>query len=39
VEDLGIDRCIILKGQDARDWTGLIWLRIGIILGSCDHGN
>jgi hypothetical protein len=20
-------------------WTGLIWLRIGPIVGSCEHGN
>jgi hypothetical protein len=20
-------------------WIGLIWLRIGIVEGSCEHGN
>jgi hypothetical protein len=20
-------------------WTGLVWLRIGTVGGSCEHGN
>jgi hypothetical protein len=20
-------------------WTGLIWLRIGLVVVSCEHGN
>jgi hypothetical protein len=37
MEDLIIDRCIILQWilnkQNAREETGFIWLRIGVIFG------
>jgi hypothetical protein len=26
-------------GWDGINWIGLIWLRIGPVKGSCEHGN
>jgi hypothetical protein len=26
-------------GWDGMEWIGLIWLRIGTVEGSCQHGN
>jgi hypothetical protein len=26
----------IFKTQDGEAWTGLIWLRIGQVVGSCE---
>jgi hypothetical protein len=28
-----------LREQDGRTRTGFIWLRIGVSLGSFEHGN
>jgi hypothetical protein len=28
-----------LMKWDGRLWTGLIWLRIGYVAGSSEHGN
>jgi hypothetical protein len=30
---------LILEKQDGVVWTGLIWLRIGPVEGSCEDGN
>jgi hypothetical protein len=42
-ENLVMDGNIILKLildiQDGKVWTGLIWLRIGSVAASCEHGN
>jgi hypothetical protein len=41
-EDLGIDGEIlewILWKWGVNMWTGCIWLRIGPVAGSCEHGN
>jgi hypothetical protein len=29
----------MLEKKNWRMWTGFIWLRIDITVGSCDHGN
>jgi hypothetical protein len=29
----------IIEKQDGVEWTGFIWLRIGPVESSCDHGN
>ena len=43
LEDEGVDGMIILRWVfrkwDVRAWTGLIWLRIGQVEGSCECGN
>jgi hypothetical protein len=28
-----------LKEQDGKVWTGFVWLRIGQMIGSCEHSN
>jgi hypothetical protein len=28
-----------LKKQDVRIWTGFNWLKMGIVVGSREHGN
>jgi hypothetical protein len=28
----------ILERYDVMEWIGLIWLRIGPVEGSCEHG-
>jgi hypothetical protein len=41
-EDLGIDGKIldcILGNYGGKVWTGRIWLWIGTVAGSCEHGN
>jgi hypothetical protein len=39
----GVDGRIILKlifkKLDGNAWTGLLWLRIGIVAGACECGN
>jgi len=42
LEDLDIDRRIILNtaSRNRRGvFTGLIWLKIGQVAGSCQHGS
>jgi hypothetical protein len=43
LEALGVDVRIILKWNlkecGGRLWTGLIWLRIGPVAGSCVNAN
>jgi hypothetical protein len=29
----------ILKKHDVTAWNGFIWLRIGSLVGSCEHSN
>jgi hypothetical protein len=29
----------ILERYNGVVWTALIWLRIGLVEGSCEHGN
>jgi hypothetical protein len=28
----------ILERQDGMEWIGWIWLRMGPVVGSCEHG-
>jgi hypothetical protein len=41
--DIGIDGRLILKWilreLDGRVWTGFIWLRMGLVMCSCEHSN
>jgi hypothetical protein len=37
-EDIGVRKWILGK-QGGKAWTGFIWLRIGPVAGSCEHGN
>jgi hypothetical protein len=41
--NLGVDGRIILRWifrkGDVEVWTGLTWLRIGTLAGTCDCGN
>jgi hypothetical protein len=30
---------LVIGKQDGVVWTGLIWLRIGPLKVSCEHGN
>jgi hypothetical protein len=44
LEGLGVDESNIKMsfkeiGWDRRAWTGFICLRIGQLLGLCEHGN
>jgi hypothetical protein len=37
-EDLEVDRRIwVLEKWDGVIWTGLIWLRQGLVRDSCEH--
>jgi hypothetical protein len=42
LEDVGVDCKIILEWilgkYDGRLWIGFIWLRIGTVVGLCEHG-
>jgi hypothetical protein len=42
-EDLGVDRRMILEWtlekQVGKVWIGFLWLRMGPVAGSCEHGN
>jgi len=42
-EDIGVDGRIIsewtLEKQSGKVITGFIWLRMGPVMGSCEHGN
>jgi hypothetical protein len=41
LEDLGVRIILklIIKKWDEKVWTGLIWLRIGTGMGSCEYIN
>jgi hypothetical protein len=42
-EDLGVGGTIILKTILVKSgfgvWTGFIWFRMGLMVGSCEYGN
>jgi hypothetical protein len=39
LKDKGIEERIILKWNSSILRTELVWLRIGLMAGSCEHGN
>jgi hypothetical protein len=43
LEELGVDGNVMFRGifrkLVVQVWTGLIWLRIGRVAGTCECGN